>query len=779
MSGEQTHGYDLVWEWAEQAYAGLLSAFFDDNGFLLDQILGALNIQLPAGSPFSVTVAFDKPGGLPAAATDVVDIHVLLGEGGSLGALRIVASVDVDTLQEFDLVRINLEQKLWLTEISVVGFPIPGLNTLFANSLRQNVKLIPLVPFKVDRTTTNNIQFKSADVHIIDDTSPADKDGSALLVTFGGGSPGDKSAFTQHFIPPDGNSAILASVAWVCRVISPLIDQALNLDGAFTDCHLTRTVRIDEERDVDLTELSITASDDGTLHVVVKIKKSGFCYSATGTVGAKIKLGEFGGDIVVDIDVDNPTIDVDIPWYCWVAGAVIGALLGFVLHGVILAIVGAVLVPLITYIAEQIIEGIVNTVAERIATALNEISAPIDLPAVGFELFIKDAHIDDIQIACEVRPIDTAIVRATGTVVVPTGAAFDLDSGRVGKRDMPSGDLAVTGGLLERTVQAVCGARWSRTGLRDFNALYRSALYGYAYAAPNPIGLDDLATLDPFGFVFGDPFKESRRIYGVRTNEGRWAAVQAVEVTFEHIRFRYITWEKALATVEIVGDFPCPVGKFVNFGELAKPGTAVFVPSPALGTRAVDITTGATITATTTGAQPDPCVQFRDAVRAVAPATTADKGVDPVLEAICALPPTQRRIGNFVASVVRPRSTQARFDAKTNGFGAGQQAKWQLNGTGLGGPSGQVDLGGGSTAKYELVGTSVILSLNANTAVEMLLSVTVVDDAAHVASAERCVHYDPRCPGGGRVTPVWTDYQTAFLTNFGVAEVPTPAPVIL
>jgi hypothetical protein len=51
------------------------------------------------------------------------------------------------------------------------------------------------------------------------------------------------------------------------------------------------------------------------------------------------------------------------------------------------------------------------------------------------------------------------------------------------------------------------------------------------------------------------------------------------------------------------------------------------------------------------------------------------------------LPPTQRRIGNFVASVVRPRSTQARFDAKTNGFGAGQQAMWQLNGTGLAGPS--------------------------------------------------------------------------------------------
>ena len=56
----------------------------------------------------------------------------------------------------------------------------------------------------------------------------------------------------------------------------------------------------------------------------------------------------------------------------------------------------------------------------------------------------------------------------------------------------------------------------------------------------------------------------------------------------------------------------------------------------------------------------------------------------------------------------------------------------------------------------------------------MLLSVTVTDDAAHVASAERCVHYEPQCTSRGRVTPVWSDYQTAWLTNFGVVEVPTP-----
>ncbi|BCI88119.1 hypothetical protein NIIDMKKI_33250 [Mycobacterium kansasii] len=130
------------------------------------------------------------------------------------GTLRIVASVDVDTSTNgIDLVRIDLEQKLWLTEISVAGFPIPGLDGLFAAFLRNNVKLIPLVPFPVDHATSTTTAMKNADVLIVDDTSPADKDASAFLVTFGGGSPGDKSAFTQSFITGGGNGG--SSRRWV------------------------------------------------------------------------------------------------------------------------------------------------------------------------------------------------------------------------------------------------------------------------------------------------------------------------------------------------------------------------------------------------------------------------------------------------------------------------------------------------------------------------------------------------------------------------------------
>ena len=403
-----------------------------------------------------------------------------------------------------------------------------------------------------------------------------------------------------------------------------------------------------DRHEVDLTALTITAEDDDSLHLVVSISKSGFCYSATGTVGGKISIDvdPHTGKPTVAVHVDSPNIEIDIPWYCWVAAAVIGALLGAIFQSLIAVIIGAVLVPLIMFIAEQVIEGVVNTVAEHIANLLNNVLQSIPLPAVGFKLITRGAHIDDVQMVGQIQPIDTAVVRATGTLVVPNGAAFDLDSGRVGKRDMPSGDLAVLGDRLNRTVEAVCGARWSRTGLRDFDALYRSALYGYAYSAPNPIGIDDLATLDPFGSLFGNnPFDESLRIYGVRTNEGRWAAVQAVEVTFDYIRFRYITWEKPLASVEIVGDLPLSLVHIRQFRRSCETGNCGVRALTGARRTVGNASTGAPTVSTGTGLQADPCVQFRDAVRTVAPANTPAKGVDPVTEAIRALPLIEQRIG--------------------------------------------------------------------------------------------------------------------------------------
>ena len=90
-------------------------------------------------------------------------------------------------------------------------------------------------------------------------------------------------------------------------------------------------------------------TDDGFIRVSASVSKSGFCYTATGTVGAKIMIAVVGGQLVVDAQVDAPKLDIDIPWYCWVAAVLVG--------GAILGIVGAVLLPVIMYVATHSVEG--------------------------------------------------------------------------------------------------------------------------------------------------------------------------------------------------------------------------------------------------------------------------------------------------------------------------------------------------------------------------------------------------------------------------------------
>src|SRR3954471_16428912 len=157
MAGAETHRYDLVIEFAESAVQEIVSAFFDKDGLLSD-LLSGIGAPSSVADAFNVIVAFDRPSGVPAADPDVIDVRILLGEGGtgSLGHLRLVAGVDIDPSDNFDIARIDLENRLEQTEFEITSLSHTvntGLNVLFRNALRDHVKSIPLVPVPVERTS--------------------------------------------------------------------------------------------------------------------------------------------------------------------------------------------------------------------------------------------------------------------------------------------------------------------------------------------------------------------------------------------------------------------------------------------------------------------------------------------------------------------------------------------------------------------------------------------------------------------------------------------------
>jgi hypothetical protein len=761
MSGDATHGYDVVVEFSEQAIHDVVAAFFDSDGWLLGHILQPLGIG--GAGVFSVDVSFDRPSDpeVPATATDIIELDIEVGDDPTHpdAELRIVAGADMDrTDANTDVARINFKDLLHVATAKLHGIPIPGFKAL----LRDTIKALPIMVFPVDRTTTDPMKLMAGDVHLVDDTSSADKDASAFLLTFGGGSAGDRNQFSQNFISAGGNGGIAVGFQWLCRVISPVIDQGLANDGSFTDCHLTQP--FDMGDGVSLTALSVSL-DDGFIRVSAAVSKSGFCYTATGTVGAKIMIEVSGGHLLVDAQVDDPKLDIDIPWYCWVAAVVVG--------GAILGIVGAVLLPVIMYVATHSVEGAVNQAAQKVVDAINAVSQPLDVPAPVVSLIFSDVFIDDVTIACRVQAATSVPIHSEGVVTLADGAFVDLDSGRIGDQDLPGADLAWRGVWFARHLDAVCGARQARTGTMDFDAVSRATLYGYAYDAPNPIPVEELAQLDPFGGLFGgDKYRESRGVYGVRTNEDRWSAVQVIEVEDTYIRLRYRTWERPIPSVQIVGTWECESA----VGAEVEPSSVVFEVSPALAAAQSTPVTVGTVAGTTSAPQgpagpttpstADPCAPLVASVRALLPSKTVQA------QALDAVPLQDRRIGRWTGVAVTRGHRSARFDAVAQGFGPGRKARWQINGHGVPLATGDMDVEGVSihhvTSGH---GKTLVLETEASRAFEFLLQVTVFDNDGNTATTSRCIRYEPQCQQVVTYIPAFEVYQATYLASFGVVEV--------
>jgi hypothetical protein len=424
-------------------------------------------------------------------------------------------------------------------------------------------------------------------------------------------------------------------------------------------------------------------------------------------------------------------------------------------------VIGAVLVPVIMYIAQEAVEGTINSVAQRVADAVNSLDLNTSLPVPGISIVFQRVFIDDVTIACTVAVDDRVPIRSEGIVRLAPGSAVDLDSGRVGPVDLPSADIACVGAGFGRTLRAVCGARLARTDRNRFDGFTRSTAYRFAYQAPNPVPLDELARLDPFGLLFGDPFDEYDRVYAVRTNEGRYSIIQAIEVELDVIVLRYRTWEKRVPTLEIRGEFRCE-GIFDHGPVVAD--DVRFVPSKILRAATPAVATGATATPVAA----DPCAALTGAVQSMLPADAVRAG------AFDAIALDDRRIGRWVGTVVRRSTGVGRFDAVTQGVGEGATVRWAINEHGIGDGEGAVQVGD-VTVEYEAAGKRLVVRPKTEADLEMLLTATVVD-ATQTLTTQRCVRYEHRCTSTDvRQVPTWREYQIAWQTHFGVVEVPVAA----
>jgi hypothetical protein len=228
----------------------------------------------------------------------------------------------------------------------LAGAPInaAGFTTLANQMLTGYVQSIaaPTIPiaFSVkaneNGSLSPNLRFEQLEVHCIHNAQAKKQAlgffGILLKANHGKGDHTKKTS-TAITAAHDGVCISISPGAFHSLIFCPAIASALSTDvshlpgscGA-ADGYETQGVSVDSISD---------SFGNGKIDINGAVSKSGFCYDAEGTFHGAITFTISGTTLTPHLAMDDPDVDVDIPWYCYLAVGVVLGPIGLVLAGVV------------------------------------------------------------------------------------------------------------------------------------------------------------------------------------------------------------------------------------------------------------------------------------------------------------------------------------------------------------------------------------------------------------------------------------------------------------
>jgi hypothetical protein len=754
MAGTQTNNFDLVIELAEEALRIWLSALFDGTGPQNSQ--GNIFEDFFGTSAFTLTVSMDRPTdipNLPANASDLLDVSVGVSD---VATIRMVVGLVVDrTASSRDRVLVDFASRLHHLSVAFLGVPIPGTDVAFRAFLSSSLGAVEIFGADVDRTTTDAQKLMQLDIRLIDDRSAQDRDALALLLNFGGSQGGNRNGFTASVLDPGETSGILVFFGWICRMIARRIEEELDLPAGSvattpTSCEFNGDVVIDDDEDVHLNRLAILLVDEA-IRVECRVTKSGFCYSAAGTVAVDLTALVEDGHLKIDWEAQDPDVDVDIPWECYlvaiavgaITGGIVGVLVGTGTAGIIGAVAGGVIAGLLTWLLSEILEVILEGIGSKAAEVVNDVTPSIDIAVPGLELVLQEARIDDIKLTAEARVPQYAPVRCEGSIRLKTGQALDLDTGTGGAAGLFSADVVFEGfsGL-----KAQCNTKLARSSAR-FEAVRRFMLYALPYERGARVPFNDLAAYRPLP----PAWVPTGNVYAYVTTEGRYGVLEVTSISATSATVRYLTFGEAFPKARIVGDFR--PGRDISWGllpsykeALALANQARFIPSRVFPEFHAIFPDRAVLPSTAEGSAPSQ-----------SPQRVAVKARSLIFEG--------GRFGKWVrAGTVR--NDQGSFRALVAGLGKTVDYKWSINGVTLAAAAGTIVVEG-VTLAYESQANRIKLSSADLRELKFSLEVLAVGANNQTARASRCVTLQATLVRDERFAPPYKVFQKVQKQQFG------------
>lgn len=588
-SGLLDNGYPVVYEIAKSCIRDLLAQWFDRAP--LSAILNDLtqNVTDPAlqeliklanlvSSEFDLDLDLGIPSGMTTSYPDILTITAQVPQPGSTAAnssstvrisvfLRIAASLVVDhsdpQREQFYLDLANCladcEAKITFANIPMVGTKVVELSSPFSEFLRTHYPRVNVffdVP--IDRSGASELKPTQVDIKIIDDSSSADSDTLALMLSFADMGPGNRAGFTQSFVG-DG-SGLVIDFNWLRAKILPELERALNLPTPIdrTTGMWTGTAPISGGEGANLTFLALgvlQGSRDVT--VMLGISKDGDCYSASASMAATLSIGVDQGKLIFQPpQFSSPSVDVDIPWECYLLSILVGGVLGSIVFGEIGTVVGTIVAPLLLHSIQGVAEGIVQSAVETVNSTLQNETAGIQQLDLGFlKLAVQDASFDDLLVFQKVDIVDSIPALTENTAFIPNGGYLDLVTGQIAPLTGNVGNLAWVGTGSNRVLMSLGNTALALVGNLDPACVTRYRLYHCSFSTSQRLTLTQLADRND------SQYQPNGLVYAAHTEDGHYARFTITEIADDGLWLHYKTYPRAAAeqvvvpTVELRGQF--------------------------------------------------------------------------------------------------------------------------------------------------------------------------------------------------------------------------------
>lgn len=423
--------------------------------------------------------------------------------------------------------------------LSLVGITLDQvLNQMAAEVLQRlvnDIERFPITPpIPVASGSADPLTVSSFDVGTVNDTSAADRDALVFGVRTGGSTGGNISQVTDNFIPAGNEAVMMFGNPWLLStVICPFLADALGVDNSAFDapCVLNRSVPMD---DGTLTQLRAFIQGN-RIRVEGQATASGTGWSAVSNFGFFVDLSLEGGAIVVEASEPEVDTDVDLEWWVWLVSLGLGAIFG--------GIIGVIVAAIVTAIVEAIIGGIAdNLIGDGLSDATSDIPS-MPLGPIGEALSAASILIDDMELHGSISRRHSTPVKSAGQREIASGFGINLDNGQI--KPLLSNDYD-----CDLWWDMSTGIR-SGTGVgfqilsRSYGSISQTDLEKYAY---NTHSISSAGI--PFDLNF--PFIQSPTlVFGVLTNEGRYAKVSVNKDFDGDLNVTYKTFDRPVPKLDI------------------------------------------------------------------------------------------------------------------------------------------------------------------------------------------------------------------------------------